>query len=97
MAIYACKDCEHEEYVPRGYRFQPPRSAEFLLHALLPGEIQDTLARDLQEQFHTQAERIGIGGARRWYYRQTLTSLWPSFVGFVRRGGRRTLKARKRN
>ena len=58
-------------------RPEPPHLATSIIARLLPlGEREDTLG-DLAERFHRHVERSGAGSARRWYWKQVLSSILP--------------------
>jgi predicted permease len=57
---------------------RPPRFAEALLHALLPGRDRAPILGDLAEDFGRRAELDGDRAARRWYRRQVIKSLVPA-------------------
>ena len=55
-----------------------PRSPAFaraLLGLLIPNRYRDNQLGDLEEEFRTHGRRDGWKAARRWYWRQTITSL----------------------
>jgi predicted permease len=71
-----------------------PRLASLLLRVLLPGSEAEFIVGDLDEEFGGHAvERLGLRGARRWYWRMAITSIgarWrPSVVLWRARAGAR--------
>lgn len=65
----------------------PPRLAELLMRLIVPERDQELVAGDLLEEFRLRCNEIpDIGAARRWYFRQALTSVWPFILMRCRRG-----------
>jgi predicted permease len=56
----------------------PPRLAEWLLRRTTPPLDRQALLGDLHEEYRARAGRAGVSQARRWYWQQTLRSLWPN-------------------
>ena len=55
---------------------RPPRLAAWLLRTCLPRErASDVIRGDLIEEFRRRSSTSGAGPARRWFYRETLSSL----------------------
>jgi hypothetical protein len=57
-------------------RSVPPRAARAALRALLGSGDADTAVAELDEAFRARVERVGIGSARRWYWRQVAGFAW---------------------
>jgi putative ABC transport system permease protein len=58
-----------------------PRLAEACLRRLLPAEDAEVIAGDLEETFTSDiAPRRGVRAARRWYWRQAISTVWAFFV-----------------
>jgi predicted permease len=55
----------------------PPRIAEFLVWLVSPRAERDFVVGDFREMFEDRVARVGVRGARRWYWRETLRSLGP--------------------
>jgi putative ABC transport system permease protein len=56
---------------------RPPRIAEWLARRAAPPSDADLIAGDFREEFDERALRLGIAAARRWYWSETLRSLFP--------------------
>src|SRR5262245_61170411 len=55
---------------------RPPRLARWLLTRILDGPVRSAIVGDLDEEFTTfVVQQRGLRAARRWYWRQTLTSI----------------------
>lgn len=54
---------------------RPPVFPRALLRALVPSRYRDNQLGDLQEEFRALARSKGLTSARRWYWRQALTSI----------------------
>ncbi len=55
----------------------PPRLAKALLRLCLRGEVREVVAGDLEEEFHSaKLAQLGRRGARAWFWRQSLASIW---------------------
>ena len=52
-----------------------PALARALLGLLIPSRYRDNQLGDLEEEFRVQGRRDGWKAARRWYWRQMITSL----------------------
>jgi hypothetical protein len=73
---------------------QPPRRAERLARwSLAPWERAAVLG-DLAEEFHAIEATRGHRAARRWYWRQTIVSIWPNVLRRVQRDERRQKQLR---
>jgi predicted permease len=51
----------------------PPRVARWLLEYALPADVRESVAGDLDEVFQRDCQRYGLRGARRRYWRQTMS------------------------
>ena len=55
---------------------KPPRLAGLILWALLPANEAEFIVGDLEEEFDGHAvDRLGVGGARRWYWWMAIASV----------------------
>lgn len=62
----------------------PPKSAEFLLHLILPKSLRETLLGDLEEEFRgVILPKFGHQRARWWYWAQVTRSILPLILGAV--------------
>jgi putative ABC transport system permease protein len=80
---------------PRPTAPRPPRLASLMLQLLLPATEAEFIVGDLDEEFEgSVVDRLGVAGARRWYWSMAVASLgvrWrPSVILHRRRarGGR---------
>ena len=65
-------------------RNDPPRRAERLARwSLAPWERPAVLG-DLQEEFRDLSDMAGVSVARRWYWRQSIVSIWPNLLRRLR-------------
>src|SRR5215217_8047398 len=55
----------------------PPRLAERILRATAPADEEPYVLSDLCEELQMRAQLHGAAAARRWYWRQVLTSIIP--------------------
>lgn len=55
---------------------KPPRIAGWLLSLFTPPEATEPILGDLLEEFSGLAVNSGVVFARRWYWRQTLKTIW---------------------
>jgi predicted permease len=55
---------------------RPPRLAERLLRIALRGDDAECLLGDLLEAYEQRTARLGGRAARRWFWRQVVTTLW---------------------
>ena len=69
----------------------PPRLAQWLLRLTTPSEDREEMLGDLHEEMLRKCRRSSHSTARRWYWRQTLTSLSHNLV--QRRRKRRRARA----
>ena len=51
----------------------PPPVARWLLEYALPADVRESVTGDLDEVFHRDCQRYGLPGARRRYWRQTMS------------------------
>ena len=58
----------------------PPRLAEWLLTRSLGETDRHAVIGDLYEEFAARAMHQGHTAARRWYWHQTVRSLWPNLL-----------------
>ena len=56
----------------------PPRLAEWLLRRTAPPPDRQAILGDLHEEYRARAANDGVRDARRWYWQQTIRSLWPN-------------------
>jgi hypothetical protein len=56
---------------------QPPRLPRWLLGVLVSGADRALFLGDIDEEFASRAESRGIRAARRWYWRQLMSSIAP--------------------
>ena len=56
---------------------QPPRSAEYIAYLFLSRTERETLLGDLAEEYPVVVARFGLRGAKIYFYKQVLTSIWP--------------------
>jgi hypothetical protein len=54
---------------------QPPRIAVWLVNLFTPPAEEESIIGDLLEEFSHLASKSGVGSARRWYWRQTVTTV----------------------
>jgi hypothetical protein len=64
---------------------KPPALAERLMRWSLAPDERPAVLGDLEEEFSAIAAKEGESAARRWYYRQTVTSATPNLVRALRR------------
>jgi putative ABC transport system permease protein len=79
---------------PDGGAGRPPRLPEALLSIFLPaGPVRESVLGDLHELYAARArpERLGVAGARRWYWRQAV-GLSARHVLASMRGRRTTIR-----
>ncbi len=76
-------------FKPSG-REHPPRLALWLLRVALPGEAWEVVTGDLEEEFREEkVAALGRRGARHWFWRQSLASVWTIRTSFAAgKGGR---------
>ena len=55
----------------------PPRTARWLLARLLRPDDRALFLADVDEAYEREVTHAGTAAARRWYWRQTATSLGP--------------------
>src|SRR4029078_11346528 len=78
-------------------RSKPPRLATTILESLLPLAERDEVIADLAAEFEYRAESFGGRAARRWYWRQIVSSApslvrrgwWRGWSGFEPKANRR--------
>jgi hypothetical protein len=59
-------------------RAVPPAAAHFLLYLFLPKEYRAPMIGDLVEEFEEDLLPVfGVRCARIWFWKQTITSIWP--------------------
>ena len=67
-----------------GYRSQTgsySKTAEKLLYFFLSKEQRESLPGDLEEEYNTViVPKFGVSYARKWYWQQVLSSIWPVFL-----------------
>jgi len=63
---------------------EPPRLAERLVRWSLAREERTAVLGDLAEEFGEELQHAGDRAARRWYWRQTITSVAPNVVRRIR-------------
>jgi hypothetical protein len=68
---------------------EPPRRAERILDWSLTDAERGAVMGDMQEEFADLAQRLGPAVARRWYWRQTVVSVWPNLLRRWRGDARR--------
>jgi hypothetical protein len=56
--------------------FQPPRGAVWLTELLTPYEQAESIPGDLLEEFSDVAAKSGVADARRWYWRQSVRTVF---------------------
>lgn len=56
---------------------EPPQSADFLAYIFLSRADRNLLLDDLAEEYPSVVARLGQRGARVYYYKQVLASIWP--------------------
>ena len=61
--------------VTESYLIQPPRLAGWLVNLFTPYEQSDSILGDLLEEFSDLASKSGMVFARRWYWRQSVTTV----------------------
>ena len=63
----------------RGWgRSEPPKWGEYLLYFFLPKKDREHIPGDLAEEYNTiLVPKFGLASARRWYWKQVFTSVWP--------------------
>ena len=59
---------------------QPPRVAVWLVRLFSQNEKTESVLGDLSEEFSERRSHLGSALARKWYWRQTLTTL-PHLLG----------------
>jgi hypothetical protein len=57
--------------MPQSSRIQPPLVAAWLVEQFLQNEHAESILGDLEEEYAELATKLGVGGARRWYWRQS--------------------------
>ena len=62
----------------------PPRLAAWLMRVSTVEADRQAVVGDLIEEFNALTENLGASGARRWFWRQALTSLLPNVVRRLR-------------
>lgn len=62
--------------IPKPSPFQPPRLATWLVDLFIPSEHAESVAGDLSEEFLELASKSGLIYARRWYWRQSMKTVW---------------------
>jgi hypothetical protein len=68
---------------------EPPRTAERLLRWSLARTEREAVQGDMREEFVAIGDRSGARAARRWYWRQAVTSVLPNAVRRLRNDERR--------
>jgi hypothetical protein len=66
--------------------FKPPQIAGWLIYGMADAEQAETILGDLLEEFSDLASKSGFKSARRWYWRQTLSTIAHLFVTGFRSG-----------
>lgn len=56
---------------------QPPSVAVWLVNLFAPAEKGESILGDLTEEYSQLASKSGVAVARRWYWRQTATTVAP--------------------
>jgi hypothetical protein len=59
---------------------RPPRMAACLVDLFAPGEQAESITGDLLEEFSDLESKLGAASARRWYWRQSVKTIWH-FIG----------------
>ncbi len=67
----------------RQHQPSPPRLAAWLLGRVVSGDIRYAALGDFEELYADLAEARGVAAARRWYWRQTLRSLFPFLLDSI--------------
>lgn len=55
--------------------FRPPVIAVWLVGFFIPNQQRETIQGDLVEEFSTLASASGVAAARRWYWRQSISTV----------------------
>ena len=58
--------------------WRPPRLAVAVLRRLLPRDLRDDILDDLGSRYADLIHVVGPSRARRWYWSQTLRSVFPA-------------------
>ena len=58
---------------------RPPRLAAWLVELFASGEQAESILGDLHEEFSDVAMKSGVGAARRWYWRQSVKTIFHLF------------------
>lgn len=66
---------------------RPPWFAEYLIYFFMTKEDRKNIIGDLREEYAEVLLRFGDKGARVWFYKQALTSLFPLASRFVVKWG----------
>jgi hypothetical protein len=61
--------------MPQTNFVQPPRIATWLVKLFITGEEAESILGDLLEEFFYLTSKSGVGGARSWYWRQTVKTI----------------------
>ena len=74
-----------------GHRTAPPPSAEWLVSLVAGPEQTATMLGDLHEEFSEVVSQSGLATARRWYWRQSVSTITHLIAGQVRHAPRETV------
>jgi len=66
---------------------EPPKLAELIFRVLEKPRSRDALIGDLEEQFLRNVKQFGYRRARRFYWADALSSVWPLVVRKLKRIG----------